>query len=384
MQDQRGELQSKSGRTVRNRVVHLTTVHNAADPRIFHKEVKSLLDAGYDVHLVAPRKASGVVDGVPITALPRAKNRLQRLGLLPLAYRAARRLDADVYHFHDPELIPVGYLLKRIAGARIIYDMHEDYWWHGPIEGRFIRLLERWCFSWVDHVVLAERAYQPIMGAKEVSRTVIENYFKPSGPDTGCAKNAKAGSLNLLYAGVVGETRGLSFMLELAARLHRSDTSCAFRIAGACYKHNERTAALDAIRSMEADVTWVERGRYVPFEALRAHYQWADAGLALYAPDPNYVQSYPTKFYEYLHYGLPILCSDFPRWRRFIEKHACGAVVPPGDVSAAAQVLRRWRNNPDEYRALSGAARAAAPQYRWAVMERRLLNVYEALLRTSG
>ena len=368
----------------KERIVHLTTVHNVRDPRIYQKQLKSLKIAGYEACLVAPAKDHGIINGIPVSALPQIEGRYRRVKLQKKAYKAARNLNASLYHFHDPELIPLGYLLKRMTGATVIYDMHEDYRWHGPIEGRFIRLLERWCFSWVDHVVLAERAYQPIVGAKEVPRTVIENYFKPSGRDTGCAKNAKAGSLNLLYAGVVGETRGLSSMLELAARLHRTGTPCSLRIVGACYKHNERTAALDAIRSMEADVEWVEKGRYVPFEALRVHYQWADAGLALYAPDPNYVQSYPTKFYEYLHYGLPILCSDFPQWRRFIEKHACGAVVPPRDVSAAAQVLRRWRNNPDEYRALSEAARAAAPRYRWAVMERRLLNVYDALLRTSG
>ena len=374
-----------------DKVVHLTTVHNAADPRIFHKEVKSLLDAGYDVHLVAPRVASSVVDEVPITALPTAKNRLQRLGLLPLAYRAARRLDADVYHFHDPELIPVGYLLKRTTGARAIYDMHEDYWWHGPIEGRFIRLFECWCFTWADHVIVANEHQLNITQHSSVSATRVGNYFKPIEPESSSKQKPRLTEeavQRLIYTGVISNKggRGLRQLLELAAILQDGGVNSVLNLVGVCYTDQERQRADAFIErfGLHSAINRVGWNRYVPWASMVPYLERAHVGLFLGTQHNNLLQKIPTKFYEYLHYGLPILCSDFPRWRRFIEKHACGAVVPPGDVSAAAQVLRRWRNNPDEYWALSEAARAAAPQYRWAVTERRLLNVYEALLRTSA
>jgi glycosyltransferase involved in cell wall biosynthesis len=110
------------------------------------------------------------------------------------------------------------------------------------------------------------------------------------------------------------------------------------------------------------------------------HSARAHVGLALFRDNPNAAGVILTKFYEYLHYGLPILCSDFPLWRRFVERHDCGAVVPPGDAEAAFDVLARWAADPARYRTLSANARAAASRYRWAPMGERLAELYRNLL----
>jgi Glycosyltransferase Family 4 len=109
------------------RVCHITTAHPVDDHRILHKECVSLRDAGYDVTLIAPRERGGVVAGIPVVALPgTARNRFERmLRRPPAAYRAALGLDADLYHFHDPEFLPWGVRLAR-AGKRVVYDAHED------------------------------------------------------------------------------------------------------------------------------------------------------------------------------------------------------------------------------------------------------------------
>jgi glycosyltransferase involved in cell wall biosynthesis len=113
---------------------------------------------------------------------------------------------------------------------------------------------------------------------------------------------------------------------------------------------------------------------------MTPYYRAADVGLALFNPDPNYLQSIPTKFFEYLHFGLPIVCSDFPLWRQFIERHECGVVIPPGDAKAGLRVLRRWLNSPAEYRYFSEAAREAAAQYQWSLMGEQLVQLYDDLL----
>lgn len=362
-----------------SRVAHLTTVHNPRDPRIFHKQLCTLREAGFEVRLVAPRHQPATVKGIPIVPLPPIRERYWRLRLLPLAYRIARDQRAALYHFHDPELIPVAYLLKRATGARIIYDMHEDYCWHGPVAGRVIRTLERWCFSWADHVVLAEQGYAPIVESSSTSATVVENYFRPPEEEVAVTEDIHA-PLRLLYAGVVGKGRGLYSMLELTRRLNEAGAHCELRIVGACYKAKEQKEGRQRIDALGDAATWAGNGKYIAPDAMPPHYRWADVGLALYEPDPNYLHSYPTKFYEYLHYGLPILCSDFPRWRRFVEKHACGAVVPPGDVEAAVQVLKRWQSHPDAYRTLSAAAHEASKQYEWEEMGTRLVQLYDDLL----
>jgi len=370
---------------LRKKVVHLTTVHHPLDPRIFHKQIKSLRDAaGYEVYLVAPHERSETIDGIPIVALPKAQGRCQRIWLQGPAYRMARALEVDCYHFHDPELIPVGYLLKRAAGARVIYDMHEDYRWHGPIEGRFIRLLERWCFSWVDHVVVANAVQKQITRSSGVPTTHIANYFKPPRelPD-GTSKSTVP--TRLLYAGVMSNDggRGLSHLIDLAHTIKQTGADWQLDLVGICYRETARREAEAQIREQQLGgvIRRVGWDRYVPWNAIVPYFRAADVGVVLGTYHPNQVRKIPTKFYEYLYFGLPILCSDFPLWRRFVEQHGCGAVVPPGDIEAAAYVLRQWQSNPDEYREVSRAAQEAASKYRWKAEENKLIDIYSGLLK---
>ncbi len=111
------------------RVVHMTTVHYPYDPRIYHKECTSLQEAGFDVTLIAQEAGNGVQKDSEIKHIPvkTYKSRLKRMlfGTFD-AFRKAKKLDADVYHFHDPELLPVAWLLKKKHNT-VIYDIHEDY-----------------------------------------------------------------------------------------------------------------------------------------------------------------------------------------------------------------------------------------------------------------
>ena len=57
----------------------LTSVHHPFDTRIFHKEAKSLVKAGYDVSLIAQHDKEEIVDGIRIVPLPKPKNRIVRM-----------------------------------------------------------------------------------------------------------------------------------------------------------------------------------------------------------------------------------------------------------------------------------------------------------------
>ena len=366
----------------RPRVVHLTTVHHPLDPRIFYKQVQSLRRAGFDVHLVAQHARSEVVDGVPITALSRTSGRYRRLLLLREAYHAARTLQADLYHIHDPELIPVAYALKRTTRGKIIYDMHEDYLGRGPVEGRLIRALERWCFTWADHVVLAEASYQPIAKRAGVPYTTVLNYFQPHATTHVRPKPPPRHGLDVLYAGVQAYTRGLGILLDVAVQARETKLPLRVHLVGVCYRRRDRVAAEKRIAAEQLQGVVHRAGwdRYLPWQAMEPYYLQADVGAALLAPLPNYTGSIPTKFYEYLHYGLPILCSDFPQWRAFVERHRCGAAVDPGRPGEVLRVLRQWYEEPARYAELSANAAQAAPQYHWAEMEARLVGLYRSLL----
>ena len=93
-------------------VCHITSVHPINDVRIFHKECKSLAAAGFNVTLIAcgdnyletyNEGVKQIVLNIPV------KNRVERMISRSNAiYIKALELDADIYHFHDPELLNIG------------------------------------------------------------------------------------------------------------------------------------------------------------------------------------------------------------------------------------------------------------------------------------
>src|SRR4051812_34034533 len=112
------------------RVVHLSSGHDADDARIFWKECLSLAEAGYDVRFVVPgdlaARSENPHTAVRTVFVSRRSSRLGRLTISPLSVLAAGLWqNGEVYHFHDPELLPAGFLL-RLLGKRVIYDVHED------------------------------------------------------------------------------------------------------------------------------------------------------------------------------------------------------------------------------------------------------------------
>src|SRR5690242_11419675 len=116
------------------KVVHLSSGHRADEARVFRKECRTLARAGFDVTLIVPGDPDFhpagidvVRDGVRTITVARPATRLQRLAVTPLAiFAKGLRQKGSLYHFHDPELIPMGFLLRAL-GKRVVYDVHEDF-----------------------------------------------------------------------------------------------------------------------------------------------------------------------------------------------------------------------------------------------------------------
>src|SRR4030095_8227285 len=95
------------------KVCMLSTVRPATEHRMLSKEGVALVHAGYRVTIVAHHPHDEVLSGITIKAVHKFTSRLARMVHTPwYIYREALRQRADVYHFHDTTLIPVGWLLK--------------------------------------------------------------------------------------------------------------------------------------------------------------------------------------------------------------------------------------------------------------------------------
>ena len=113
------------------RVCHVTSIHQRYDTRIFQKECISLYKAGYEVFLlVNDENDSEVKNGVQIISTGETfKNRIDRfINLKQIMFSALMEIAAEIYHFHDPDLLPIALLLKKKRkDIKIVFDSHEDF-----------------------------------------------------------------------------------------------------------------------------------------------------------------------------------------------------------------------------------------------------------------
>jgi len=369
------------------KVCILTTVHPPFDTRIFHKQAKTLVRAGYDVTLIAQHDKDEIVDGVKIIGLPKPRNRLSRIfGLTWRAFRLALKQRADVYHFHDPELIPLMFILGLLWRRPIIYDVHEDYVTSilqkrylprisRPLLAKFIGVLEDIATSKFT-IILAERYY----AERFPSGVTILNYqilyqddkvVDSSLPD--CVDAPR-----LLYTGSVSEDRGAL----IHASIPRFVPDVHVYIVGRCSSDlaiRLRDAAFPEHSRLHLDIDAI----HVPYTRIRAYYAvrgWL-AGLALFPPTHHYMRKELTKFFEYMAAGLPVIASNFPLWREIVEGNRCGICVDPLNPKEIAGAIEYLITHPEEARQMGeNGRRAVEEKYNWEKEAIKLLQLYKELL----
>lgn len=364
----------------RIKVAHLTSAHMPTDTRIFHKECKTLVAAGYEVVLIVQGTGPSVVEGVRLRPVPKPHGRRERFLFTTWhVLRAALDEDADVYHFHDPELLPVGFLLKA-RGKRVVYDVHEDVprqiltkrWIPGLLRrlaGLAISAAETAASASFDGLVTATPAIARRFPGK---KTITANNFpfrqELAAPPGGAYP--ERGPL-LLYSGSLSTIRGLSEMLDAMALLPpRLEARLA--VAGLF-------SPADLLAEAERHPAWgrVDFYGWVSRDGLRDLSAAARLGLVLFHPVPNHLESQPNKLFEYMAAGIPVVASDFPLWRELVGRSGCGILVDPLDVKAIAAAITYLLDHPDEAMAMGQRGQEAVQTtFNWESEAGKLLDFY--------
>lgn len=366
--------------------VHLTSCHSAIDPRIFDRECRSLVAAGYRVSLIAPAERSQVKAGVHIRVIPRARSRAERLLMSGIRiFFAALRENADIYHFHDPDLLWVG-LLLRLMGKRVVYDVHEDLsrqFLNKPWIPRRFRRAAAWGIGGVELACArfwsAIIAATPWIGARFPGETtVIVRNFPPRSALAEDYPPYLDRPMRICYAGALSRSRGLFEMLDIADCVGQR-FGASLTLAGSFVSADERAAA-------ERSPGWLRteyQGRISNIEAL-SMIAASRVGLLLLSPTAAYLQSYPLKLFEYMARGIPFVASDFACWREIVGRFGCCIFVPSDASRAAIEAVTWLLENPRHAEEMGRRGREAVVRYfNWDAEVRILTEVYRRLAPTA-
>jgi len=369
------------------KVCVMTDVHNPDDGRIT-KEIRTLIGAGYEVFYIAPKGAFNMPD-VKYIPIDRSKSRIKRIIMDPKkVLKKAIEIDADVYHFHDPELMPVGYKLKKM-GKKVVYDVHENYpevmklknWiprFIRPVLSYVIRILENFYVKRFDGaVVVTENLFERF--SKFTKCVLVPNYIDTEYLNEVKPKsNYKSDRIRFFYMGLMdNKTRSIVEMIEAFKMLRENYENIELNMVGPITDKN-------LLKYIEENK--IPDLNYIPPVSRKEVYKLAvqnDVGMMIYRPHGNSIQSSPNKMFEYMYLGLPIIASDFPYWRRILDKGPCALYVDPNDPNDIAEKMEKFIRNEELRRIMGETGKNIIKLYTWHSVKKDLLKLYKEVFNEN-
>lgn len=359
-------------------VTILSSGHDVADARL-HRHCAALRRAGLSVEVIARGRAEDAPAGSAFRSAAARGIAGRGVQALLLPGRARGRVVVTL----DPDLIPAARLRRAFSRRRLAVDMHEDYVallddraWAKGARGTVARIWARTAVSLsrgADLTVVADQHVPPV---KAERRLVVRNL-----PDLSLLP--ERGGLDerprALYVGDVRESRGLFDMLRALEFAPDWELDVVGPVAA---RDQERLREWQATSSAAQRVRL--HGRMPPEAAWRlARGAWV--GMSLLHSTPAFESAIPSKIYEYMACGIPVLTSPIRRAAELVEKAGAGAVAISAEEAGAT--LRAWSGESRaEFDLFREAARAWAEHDLDAVNphDRFAAAVAELVAQTRG
>jgi len=367
------------------KIAHLSSVHPRYDTRIFLKLCKSLVKQNYKVFfIVADGKGNefknkisivdiGILSSGRFSRMTKTVNRIFEKGL---------ELDCDLYHLHDPELIPIGLKLKKL-GKKVIFDVHENIAFQILDKNyipRFLRKLIAIIFriyeisslKKFDALILAENSYLKNYISLNKRIEIILNL-----PDHKLLKNfqkTNRDKMEIFHIGNITNARGFDKIIDALNILKKKIPNFFLHYVG---NYTEELINSVDLNDINKNIKF-----YGPKSLLDGleYSKNSIVGISILKPLKNYQTSYSTKVFEYMAIGLPVITSNFKIYKDIIEKYECGICVDPNNPKEIANALKIIMKNPSKAMRMGlNGIKAINEKFKWELEEKKLLRLYESL-----
>ena len=328
-------------------VCHITSVHSWNDIRIFQKECVSLANFGYDVHLlVANSTFEGEAKGVNVHNCDIGKlSRVERMRKsAKLMKDKAFLLDADLYHIHDPELLPLGKALIK-KSKKVIFDAHEDAaadLLEKDLFPKPVRGIMSGFYNWYE-----KKTIKSFSGLVSVSEEITKSFNHPLSETiknypvlslfSKIQRNKDEENPFIIYAGGLTRVRGIKEIISSMEYL----PDYKLVLAGPFDSDSYKKECMEL--KQWSQVNYVG---YVSLERVYELLSGASLGFTMLYPTEGHKHSLPIKTFEYMAAGIPVLMTDMPYWREIFGDYGNYAnVYDPKEIGQKAKALMDKEDN---------------------------------------
>lgn len=366
------------------KICHITNVHGVFDGRIFHKMACSAVEYGHSVTLIAPHNKSEVRNGVSIIPIKKSSYRLKRYVDSFRILKILLEVDADIYHFHDPELITVMKMFHRRSSKKIIYDIHEYYkevilsktWIPKGLRKIISSIIwqnELYACKTFDCTIAATKELSDVYEPYSKNNNFILNFDFKKGISFEGTNNKK--DIDIIHVGSLSQNR-LDFFLDIVKELEQRGKLYIWYFIGVPktlidYKDSKLPSSFNGIVNM------IEK---IPFEDVQKYYRKSCIGINYHPMEKRFLVAIPMKVFEYMKYGLTVITSDLPPLRKYIKNGVNGYTsVNNSAVEFADLIEKSFLINKSEeidFRNKSDIIE----KYNWENESQKLMKIYEDLL----
>ncbi len=381
-----------------SQVAMVLTNPMAPDPRV-DKEARALAGKGYHVTVYAwdrecshPRRRQQDGFAVERIRVPATyEHGLWQLpGWLVFSWKALGRIRKGRYrivHCHDLDTLPVGVLASWLTGSRLIFDAHEPvYFADTHVLTRFTmglgRILERVLAPRARCVITVytrQRMKYRRMGLRHI-------VFAPNYPEADQLHGEiKPGQNTHITIGRIGALHAHSGVEELIAayiQLRERYPGIRLMVAG-------RSGGGD-VETIRRRIAALDNGaEFIPgydYESLPRYYSRLDIAVMTAHPDTWQENiSTPTKLFESLSFGVPVIATDIAGTATIVRRERCGLLidrVTPKDIASAAEVLI---GDPGLRQQMGrNGRRAVEEKYNWRRSMSEIFRAYRELEASHG
>lgn len=308
----------------KRRIVLASVLKPVNDPRMFEKMGQSL-SRHYEVHIIGTNSNINSTDSIifhPLASYSRLTiNRM----LAPLrVLKKILHLKPALLIICTHELLWMVLIAKIFLPCVVIYDIRENYFRNilytnsfPPILRVFIALyvrIKEWMtVPLINIFFLAEAGYAQELSFVKNKEVLIENKVKKTLLPDSKKWSTDDHNIHLIFSGTLAPTTGVFIAIDLATKLHALDPKIRLHIIGFSPMRTVYHEIQDETKDKNF-ILFTESREPVPHLEILSAIQKADFGIIAYPPNLSTENTIPTKLFEYLGYGLPILLIDHAPW----------------------------------------------------------------------